>query len=278
VQPRKFAVLLTFPAVVAFAQLSDYKGYKDLALFTRMPHYFLSDEGSFVDSPFDGVDFTVKSGTQRVEGHHTKYSYNFDPSAGPNPSFLQIIRNYQAAARRIGGEVLSDDGARRTTLRVSKNGTETWVAVEAFNEGRNYELDIIEKQAMVQDVVANAAAFQAGLKENGHVEVPGIFFDFGKSEIKPESDAALAEVVKLLRSNPAMKVWVVGHTDNVGSVDSNLTLSGARAAAVVKALATKGIAAGRMAPHGAGPYAPVASNATEQGRAHNRRVELVAQP
>jgi outer membrane protein OmpA-like peptidoglycan-associated protein len=264
--------------MIAFAQLSDYKGYKDPALFTRMPHYFLADEGSFVDTPFDGVDFPVKSGTQRVEGHHTKYSYSFDTSAGPNPGFLQIIRNYQAAARKIGGEVLSDDGARRTALRVSKNGTETWVAVEAFNEGRLYELEMIEKQGMVQEVVANAAAFQAGLKEHGHVEVPGIFFDFGKSEIKPESETALQEIVKLLQSNPALKVWVVGHTDNVGSVDSNLTLSGGRAAAVVKALAQKGIAAARMAAHGAGPYAPVASNATDDGRAHNRRVELVAEP
>jgi OOP family OmpA-OmpF porin len=278
VQLRNLAVLSVLAVVIAFAQMSDYKGYKDPALFTRMPHYFLSDEGSFVDSPFDGVDFVVKSGTQRVEGHHMKYSYSFDQSAGPNPSFLQIIRNYQAAARKVGGEVLSDDGARRTTLRVSKKGTETWVAVEAFNDGRLYELDIIEKQAMMQDVTANAAAFQSGLKENGHVEVPGIFFDFGKSEVKTESEPAIQEVVKLLRSNPALKVWVVGHTDNVGSVDTNLTLSGARAGAVVKALATKGIAAARMAPYGAGPYAPVASNATDAGRAHNRRVELVAQP
>jgi OOP family OmpA-OmpF porin len=243
-----------------------------------MQHYFLTDEASFVDTPFDGVDFILKSGTQRVEGHHMKYSYSFDQSAGPNPSFLQIIRNYQAAVRKIGGQVLSDDGARRTTLRVSKDGTETWISVEAFNEGKVYELDIIEKQAMTQDVVANAAAFQSGLKENGHVEVPGIFFDFGKSEIKPESEAALGEVVKLLQSNPALKVWVVGHTDNVGSVETNMTLSGARAAAVVKDLAAKGIAAARMAPHGACPYAPVASNATDAGRGHNRRVELVAQP
>ena len=82
----------------------------------------------------------------------------------------------------------------------------------------------------------------------------------------------------MLQSNGALKVWVVGHTDNVGSVESNLTLSGARAAAVVKALVGRGIGANRLAPHGAGPYAPVASNASDEGRARNRRVELVAQP
>ena len=89
-------------------------------------------------------------------------------------------------------------------------------------------------------MVADAAALGSGLKETGHVEVPGIFFDFGKADIKPESEAAVNEVVKLLRVNAAWKVWVVGHTDNVGSVESNLTLSGARSAAVVKALAQEG--------------------------------------
>jgi outer membrane protein OmpA-like peptidoglycan-associated protein len=257
--------------------LSDYKGYKDPALFTRMPHYFLSAENSFDEKPFDAFDFTVKDGSQHVEGRHLRYDYSFDESAGNMPSTLQIVRNYEAAAKRIGGEVLWDD-VRRATIRIAKNGRETWAFLEAFNDGRDYELNIIERQLMTQDVLADAAVFQARLKENGHVEVPGIFFDFGKSDLKPESEAALNEVVKLLQGNPALKVWVVGHTDNVGLVESNRTLSGARAAAVVKALTQKGIEAKRLAPHGAGPYAPVATNATEAGRARNRRVELVAQP
>jgi outer membrane protein OmpA-like peptidoglycan-associated protein len=88
----------------------------------------------------------------------------------------------------------------------------------------------------------------------------------------------LKEVAALIGATPGLKVWVVGHTDNVGSADGNMKLSEARAAAVVKALAQKGIDAKQLAPHGAGPYAPVASNATDDGRARNRRVELVAQP
>jgi outer membrane protein OmpA-like peptidoglycan-associated protein len=187
------------------------------------------------------------------------------------------VRNYEAAAKTIGGEILWDD-VRRTTIRVAKNGVETWLALEAFNDGRAYELNIVERQLMKQDVVANAAALNSGLKGNGHVEVPGIFFDFGKSDVKPESEAALKEVAALIGANPALKVWVVGHTDNVGSADGNMKLSEARAAAVVKALAQKGIDAKQLAPHGAGPYAPVASNSTDDGRARNRRVELVAQP
>ena len=274
---RIIAVLFVSIAFTAAAQMTDYKGYKDPALFTRMPHYFLSTEDSLVDTPFDAVEFTVKNGTQSVEGHHLHYTYAFDESAGTSPGFLQIVRNYEAAARKIGGEILSDD-VRRTTIRIAKNGQETWVALEAFNEGRQYELNIIERQLMKQDVVADAAALRSGLAENGHVEVPGILFDFGKSEMKPESEPALAQVAALLQANPALKAWVVGHTDNVGSPETNLTLSSARAAAVVKALTQRGIDARRLAAHGAGPFAPVASNATEEGRARNRRVELVAQP
>jgi len=88
----------------------------------------------------------------------------------------------------------------------------------------------------------------------------------------------LQEVVKLLQGSPALRVWVVGHTDNVGTVDSNVMLSSARAAAVVKALVGAGIDARRLTPHGDGPFAPVATNVTDEGRAKNRRVELVAQP
>jgi outer membrane protein OmpA-like peptidoglycan-associated protein len=271
------AFLLVATSIAASAQMSDFKGYKDPALFTRMPHYFLTSEDSFVDKAFDSYEFQLKEGTQSVEGHHLRYEYSFDEAAGNMPGTLQIVRNYEAAARKIGGQVLWDD-VRRATIKISKNGQETWAFLEGFNEGRSYELNIVERGQMKQDVVADAAALGSGLKETGHVEVPGIFFDFGKAEIKPESEAALNEVVKLLRANPAWKVWVVGHTDNVGTVESNLTLSGARSAAVVKALTQKGIAASRLAAHGAGPFAPVAANDTDEGRARNRRVELVRQP
>jgi OOP family OmpA-OmpF porin len=274
---RVICALLFLTCSIAAAQMKDYPGYKDPALFTRMPHYFLTSEGSVVETPFDAYEFTAKGGTQRVEGRHLHYTYDFDESVGNSAGFLQIVRNYEAAARKIGGEILSDD-IRRTTIRVAGRGQETWIALEAFNEGRQYELNIIEKQLMKQEVTASAEALRNGLKENGHVEVPGIFFDFGKADLKPESEPALKELATLLQANAGMKVWVVGHTDNVGSVESNLTLSSSRAASVIKAAVQRGIAASRLAPFGAGPYAPVASSATEEGRARNRRVELVSQP
>jgi outer membrane protein OmpA-like peptidoglycan-associated protein len=86
----------------------------------------------------------------------------------------------------------------------------------------------------------------------------------------------LKEVAKLLQDNASLKVWVVGHTDNTGQDEANVVLSQARAASVVKALLQMGVAATRLAPHGAGPFAPVAPNTAEEGRARNRRVELVA--
>lgn len=131
---------------------------------------------------------------------------------------------------------------------------------------------------MQQTIVADAASLRDGLKATGHVAVEGIYFDTGKSELKPESTPALAEVAKLLSADPSLKLWVVGHTDSVASVEGNMSLSRARAEAVVAALTTKhGIAPARLKGHGVGPLAPVATNQTEEGRAKNRRVEIVQQ-
>jgi outer membrane protein OmpA-like peptidoglycan-associated protein len=106
----------------------------------------------------------------------------------------------------------------------------------------------------------------------------GIYFDTNKAELKPESHTALQEISKLLKADPNLKVLVVGHTDNVGGYDTNLTLSERRATAVLQELkSTHGIAATRLRGVGVGMAAPVAPNETEDGRAKNRRVELVKQ-
>jgi outer membrane protein OmpA-like peptidoglycan-associated protein len=141
-----------------------------------------------------------------------------------------------------------------------------------------YKQTIVEREIMKQEVVANAEAMGNDINATGHVSIYGIYFDTGKSEIKSESDAAISEIAKLLQNNTTLKLYVVGHTDNVGSFDSNMNLSKDRADAVVKALTGKhGITPARLSPYGVASLSPVASNDSEDGKAKNRRVELVKQ-
>lgn len=270
------ALLLVAPAsplVAAPQAAADAAGCKDHPLFTRMPGMRIV---SCKAVEFDRAVFKTGKATEAaVEGR--RFDVRYQANAGQQaPSPLAIIRNHQQAAAKIGGAVQHED-QRYTILKVSRDGQEVWAQVDTA-WGRGYVLTIVEKQAMVQEVVASAELFQSGLKATGHVEVPGIYFDTGKSELKAESDAALAEIAKLLKADPALKVFVVGHTDNVSSLELNTKLSQARADAVVQALTARhGIAAARLVGRGVGPLAPVASNDAEPGRARNRRVELVKQ-
>jgi outer membrane protein OmpA-like peptidoglycan-associated protein len=160
-------------------------------------------------------------------------------------------------------------------MKLPQGGKEIWVHVDAYISSQ-YNLWIIEKAGMEQQVVADAAAFSNDIRTTGHAAVYGIYFDSGKSAIKPESEPALAEIAKLLKNDAALKLNVVGHTDNDGTLETNMKLSEARAAAVVQALVAKyGIASARLKAFGVGPLAPVASNDTPDGKAMNRRVELV---
>jgi len=129
---------------------------------------------------------------------------------------------------------------------------------------------------MEQDVMADASALSQAIAATGKVAVYGIYFDTGKSEIKPESKPTLDQLDQMLKQNPRLSLYVVGHTDNDGKVEANLKLSADRTAAVVKALVARGIASTRLKSAGVGPYCPEASNKTTEGKAKNRRVELVA--
>jgi outer membrane protein OmpA-like peptidoglycan-associated protein len=156
--------------------------------------------------------------------------------------------------------------------KIVKDGQEIWAQIEKGNGA--IWLKIVEKQAMEQHIVADAAAFNNDIRSTGHAAVYGIYFDTGKAE----SAQAIGEIGKLLKADPELKVFVVGHTDNTGSVEGNAKLSDARAQAVMQALIRDhGIAPARLRATGCGQYAPVAANDTEEGRAKNRRVELVKQ-
>ncbi|MEP6602325.1 MAG: OmpA family protein [Spartobacteria bacterium] len=138
------------------------------------------------------------------------------------------------------------------------------------------QVDVIEAKPMQEKMVTvNAGEMEKQISDTGKVALYGIYFDFNKANVKPESEPTLSEIVKLLQAKPALRILVVGHTDGVGNFETNKTLSQKRAEAVVAALAAKSIEAKRMFPVGVSFAAPVATNATEEGRAKNRRVELV---
>jgi OOP family OmpA-OmpF porin len=269
---KKLALIFaTLLATVPLLARPDKPGAKDNPLLTRMQSMYID---GYRTNPFDKFSFKVGKGKDTsVEGTFSEIRYKAeDGVVAPTP--LAILRNHQQAIRQVGGTVLYED-ARYTTLKVAKSGMETWVQVDTA-WGRGYMLTIIEKGEMAQEVLADAAAMKGDLKATGHVALYGIYFDTGKSEVKPESRAALEEIAKLLGQDPALKLKVVGHTDMTGAMEANVTLSLARADAVVKALVSQhGIAAPRLKGYGAGPIAPVATNDTEEGRAKNRRVELV---
>jgi outer membrane protein OmpA-like peptidoglycan-associated protein len=256
---------------------ADAQGSKDPPLFSRMAGFHIYN---YEERDFNRFEFPVgRDKTQAVEGR--SYYVDYYANEGiTTPSALQITRNYTNAAKTIGGTVVydyEDGGTLYTTIKVATKQAEAWVWLEAAGNGM-YKIHTIQKELMKQEVTADASSLATSIGQTGKAAVYGIFFDTDKALIKPESAAAIDEVAKLLKGDAKLKLFVVGHTDNVGTFDHNLKLSQARAAAVVDALVkSKGVAAGRLTPFGAGPTAPVAANTTEEGRAKNRRVELVAQ-
>ncbi len=270
---------LTLTALVSFiaSAQSDAAGSQDPPGMNRMPSYYIRD---YTVTDFDSVTFkTTVSGRQQdkaMEGKHYEIRYDLKDGASTS-SPLQVVRNYQNAAKAAGGQVLFS-GEDETTIRLVRGGTETWAAIEVGNvpSGVPVLIHLIVKQGMKQDLAMDASQMADSISQTGQVAIYGIYFDTAKSDLKPESDAAVAEIARLLQSKPALKVYIVGHTDMVGEAASNAKLSQARAQSVVAALTAKySIPPTRLIAFGAGPYAPVATNRTEEGRAKNRRVELV---
>jgi len=255
---------------------NDVEGSKDPSLFTRMPGYHIS---RYDDLQFDQFEFRISDNkTQFVQGHSLFIIY--DPNDNiQEPSPMQIGYNYINAVKSVGGQLVYEfhDPGEDVVIKVVKNNMETWAYLTANGNG-SYAIHLIEKQSMRQDVLADASAMEKSIKESGKATLYGIYFDTGKADVKPESLTALKEIAMLLKNNPDLKFYVVGHTDNIGTFDANIILSQARAVAIVNALVTNnGIGASRLKACGDGPTAPVASNDNEEGRALNRRVELVKQ-
>jgi len=167
---------------------------------------------------------------------------------------------------------------------LKRGGQETHVLLYTSAAANEYTrraatyIEIVEPKPMeTGQVTVDANALGLGLEQEGKATLHGLQFDTGKALIKPESQPQLDQMVALLKAQPALKVFIVGHTDNEGSFDANLTLSQARAQAVVAALGQAGVDPKRLAARGVANLAPVAPNTNAEGRARNRRVELVLQ-
>ncbi len=275
-----FLFFLFIPFFYVQAQDADVPGSKDYELLSRMPDYNIR---KYWDYEFDSHEFFSSNGQKIiVEGRKIIIRFEHQKSNDRNvkkPSYLQILRNYSHAISLAGGEILlehkkSDYGFY--FLKTSQ-GKEIWVEVKtAPNLGRRYSLTIIEKETMAQDVVVNADLIKEKINNDGKIAIYGIYFDVGKSQIKPESRESLEQIVRFLKDNPAINCWVVGHTDSDGSYEINSKLSYDRAEAVKSYLETNySIASGRLFAKGIGPLAPVSTNDTEAGKQLNRRVELV---
>ncbi len=178
---------------------------------------------------------------------------------------------------RLSGQIYEDQ--RFLAARLSRPEGDVFVSLFVTQLKKPLvQLDVIEVEPLEEGLVTvDAAALARELEARGSVDLYGIYFDTGLSVVKPESQPALTQIAKLMRNDPALRLYVVGHTDDTGAFGDNLDLSLQRAEAVVEALVSEHeIERSRLLAKGVGPLAPVASNTSEEGRAQNRRVALVA--
>jgi outer membrane protein OmpA-like peptidoglycan-associated protein len=294
---------LAFPAITVAA--SDLAGSADHPRIGRF-------EGAWIVAhdvrDFDAYTLPVgpiknKAGPSiSLEGRAFRIAYRQDPG----PSMLEVMRNFenrlvergfevifQCDAKACGGydfrygiEILpipqmDVDTSRFRYLAARAPGgegtpeTHVSVLVSNVNKQIRTQVIVVEREVMENRMI-DAAAMAEGISIEGHIALYDIRFDYDSAAIKPESEPSLAEIAKMLKAQPDLNVMIVGHTDSEGSRDYNMDLSRRRAASVVDALVKNhGISRDRLASGGVGYLAPVASNRTEEGRALNRRVELI---
>lgn len=271
------ALVLLFAGLVsaARAQQVDAEAGKDHPAIPRIPGYYIE---SYDQVEFDSVEFLISADdkVQVVEGRRWKISYWLKDGA-TRRSPVEISRNYRNAFTQKGGtEVYAERDGIHSTFSRKEGGSTVWCAVEVSNGGEVYDLTIVEAAPLKQQVELTVSELAKALAEKGSVALHGILFDTGKATIRPESASDLATVAQVLAADPALRLEIQGHTDNVGARAANLRLSQDRAAAVQAYLVqTHGVATARLTSSGFGDTRPVADNETEQGRAQNRRVELV---
>ncbi len=289
-----------FSAPLAAAN-NDAKGSKDYPNIGRLKgsyikHYKVVDFDEYLivtEQMFGKVD---KKKTKMLEGKVTRIAY-FAPKG---TSVLEAQRNYENKLKENGYEIINSckndgcyytlrtveqfilmwDKVRYSVAKKVSDGKEMHVVVATTTDGSKIvktSIAIIESAAMKNKMV-DASAMAKAIAESGSIALYGIYFDSGKSTVKTESVPTLKEIALLMKNQPKLKLIVVGHTDNQGKYEYNKKLSKERARSVVRELVNKHkINASRLKHDGVGYLSPVASNHSEEGRAKNRRVQLVEQ-
>lgn len=229
---------------------------------------------------------------ETVEGKVIRYTTEHKPQTSP----LAIVRNYENVLKAQGfvvivagretqfpGIPVNGSSGAFGAFRLDRDGAPAvWINVSAWEhsggEDPTSEVTIVEIKAMEQQLQKGSAEdMLRDLQQAGRVAVYGINFDTGKATIRPDSEKVLDEILKLATQNPNLKLRIEGHTDNVGGSAANKKLSEDRAAAVRAWLVQKGVRAASLSATGLGDSKPAADNSSEDGRARNRRVELVRQ-
>jgi len=256
VAPPPVAVTLVEPSATPEKMPAGNTG--DIPFLTPIPNSKF-DTGRDSDEPFRVSWKNSQSEEVVANGSISRY-YRY-----PDLSDLLLGTVYHDALIKAGWDVDQKGGLDYPIYaHYSKNGRNLWAYVD-FG-GTSYVLKVGKEGAPNQ--------LKNTLTKDCHVAIYGVLFDFNKSTLQPASDGVLQQVAALMTANPALKIEVQGHTDNVGGDAYNQSLSEARAHSVMAWLGAHGVAAARMTAKGYGKTMPMADNNTDDGRAKNRRVEI----
>ncbi|MFC3714600.1 OmpA family protein [Luteimonas soli] len=250
---------------------------------------------------FDAQYFIAGTQPRLVEGRVFRDRFNLAGDARKY-SELEFHRNYENAVKALGGVKVNKaqytpgvagaaggrasiekhmHGAaaisdyRHDSYLIRAPAHEYWIDVSTGSIPLHGYVVVVEREAMTQSLgFLDAAAMKQAIDRDGRVALH-VNFDVDKATLRPEAEPVIAEIRTLMEANPSLELSIEGHTDNTGDADHNHTLSAQRARAVASALVALGVAPGRLQSQGFGQDRPVADNATPEGRAQNRRVELV---
>jgi len=292
--------------------LSRYKGAEIIAYQQQdyAPYVLALGNQEELDEEFRGTRWYFSDYID-LEGRLTRIQYRVSVEEG----IFKVFKNYENGLKNAGYQILfttsekessypfwNEDvyhresginalrgekfekpfgrsGFRFITAKGVYEGNNIYFSIFINNYGDYIYItqDVIEVNPMESGLVS-AKKIEDNIEMSGFVSIYGVHFDTGKWNIKEDSKPALKEMASFLIDHQENKYFIVGHTDNTGDFSSNMTLSEKRAEAVMNTLINDyGIKAQQLKAYGVSSLSPVTSNSTDEGKARNRRVEIVEQ-